>query len=79
MISALVSTGVPIKTRTLVTMIVHTMIGMRKSVMPGARMRKTVTRKFTAPRMELVPTRTTAMIHKFIPGPGLYVMLLSGG
>ena len=79
MISALVSTGVPIRTKTLVTMIVQTMIGMRKSVMPGARMRKTVTKKLTAPRIELVPTRMTAMIQRFMPGPGLYVMLLSGG
>ena len=76
---ALVRTGVPISTSTLVTSTVHTRIGMRKRVMPGARMRKTVTMKLTAPRIELVPTRMTATIHRFIPGPGLYLRLLTGG
>ena len=52
---------------------------MRKRVIPGARMRKIVTRKFTAPKMELVPMRISATIQRFMPGPGLYLMLLSGG
>ena len=47
--------------------------------MPGARMRKIVTMKFTAPRIELVPTRMTATIQRFMPGPGLYLRLLTGG
>ena len=76
---ALVRTGVPISTSTLVTSTVHTRIGIRKSVMPGARMRKTVTMKLTAPRIELVPTRMSATIQRFMPGPGLYFRLLTGG
>ena len=69
MIRALVSTGVPMSTRTLVTMIVHTKTGIRKSVIPGARILKIVTRKLTAPRMELVPTRIRATIQRSVPGP----------
>ena len=64
MISALVRTGVASSTRTDVTSTVQTKIGMRNSVMPGARILKIVTRKLTAPRIELVPTRTTATIHR---------------
>ena len=79
MIRALVSTGVAIKTSTAVTSTVQVRIGMRKRVIPGARMRKIVTRKFTAPRMELVPMRMRPMIQRFIPGPGEYLMLLTGG
>ena len=76
---ALVRTGVPMSTSTLVTSTVQVRIGMRKRVIPGARMRKMVTMKFTAPRIELVPTSMTATIQRFIPGPGLYLMLLTGG
>ena len=48
MISALVKTGVAIRTRTLVTRTVQTRIGIRNSVMPGARILKIVTRKLIA-------------------------------
>ena len=49
MIRALVSTGVAISTSTLVTIIVQTRIGIRKRVIPGARILKIVTRKLMAP------------------------------
>ena len=45
------------------------MIGMRNRVMPGARILKIVTRKLTAPRIELVPMRTIATIQRSWPGP----------
>src|SRR3970282_2841719 len=67
---ALVMTGVAMTTRTLVTRIVQTMIGIRKRVIPGARILKFVTRKLMPPRMELVPMRTRATIHRSWPGPG---------
>ena len=61
-------TGVAIRTRTLVTRIVQTMIGIRNRVIPGARILKIVTRKLMPPRIELVPMRTRAMIHRSWPG-----------
>ena len=69
MIRALVMTGVAISTRTDVTSTVQTMIGIRNRVMPGARILKIVTRKLMAPRMELVPIRTSATIHRSWPAP----------
>ena len=69
MISALVRTGVAIRTRTLVTRTVQTMIGIRNSVTPGARILKIVTRKLMAPRMELVPIRVRPMIQRSVPVP----------
>ena len=69
MIRALVMTGVAMSTRTLVTSMVQTMIGMRNRVMPGARILKIVTRKLMAPRIELVPIRTSATIHRSCPDP----------
>ncbi len=69
MISALVRTGVAMSTRTLVTSTVQARIGIRNSVMPGARIRKIVTRKLIAPRMELVPMRTRPMIQRSVPVP----------
>ena len=69
MISALVMTGVAIRTRTEVTITVHTRIGIRKRVIPGARILKIVTRKLIAPRIELVPIRTSPTIHRSCPAP----------
>ena len=70
MTRALVMTGVAMTTRTLVTSIVQTMIGIRNSVMPGARILKIVTRKLMPPRIELVPMRMSDTIHRSWPGPG---------
>src|SRR6202008_5184236 len=70
MTRALVMTGGAMTTSTLVTSIVQTMIGMRNRVMPGARILKIVTRKLMPPRIELVPIRMIAAIHRSWPGPG---------
>ena len=78
MISALVRTGVAMTTSTLVTSTVQTRIGIRNSVIPGARILKIVTRKLMAPRIELVPIRTRPMIHRSVPVP-LYFGPDSGG
>ncbi len=69
MISALVMTGVAISTSTLVTRSVQVSSGIRKRVIPGARILKIVTRKLIAPRIELVPTRMSPVIHRSCPGP----------
>ena len=69
MISALARTGVARTTRTLVTRTVQAMIGIRNIVIPGARILKIVTRKFTPPRIELVPMSRTAMSQRSVPVP----------
>ncbi len=66
------------RTSTLVTRIVHTKIGIRKRVIPGARILKIVTRKLMAPRIELVPTRRRAMIQRSVPSPEAYFSWASG-
>src|SRR3990172_4125511 len=68
--SALVITGVASRTRTLVTSTVHTRIGIRNKVIPGARILKIVTRKLIAPRIELVPMRVRDTIHRSWPELG---------
>src|SRR2546426_11959456 len=70
---ALVMTGVAMTTRTLVTSIVQTMIGIRNRVIPGARILKIVTRKLMPPRIELVPMRASETSHRSCPGPGDFV------
>ena len=69
MISALVKTGVAIRTSTLVTSTVQTRIGSRNIVRPGARILKMVVRKLTAPRIELVPMSTNPTSHRSVPVP----------
>src|SRR5215213_9443980 len=78
MISALVRTGVAIRTRTLVTRTVQVRIDIRNSVTPGARILKIVTRKLMAPRIEAVPISVRPMIHRSVPVP-LYVPPDRGG
>ncbi len=78
MTRALVRTGVAIRTRTLVTRTVHTRMGIRNRVMPGARILKIVTRKLIDPRIELVPISVRPMIHRSVPVP-LYWPPESGG
>src|SRR5258706_990775 len=73
MTRALVRTGVAMTTRTLVTRIVQTMIGIRNRVIPGARILKIVTRKLMPPRIELVPISVRATIQRSWPGPGDFV------
>ena len=63
------STGVASRMSTAVTRTVQTKIGIRKSVMPGARILKIVVMKFTAPRIDAVPTSARPMIHRSVPTP----------
>jgi hypothetical protein len=67
--SALANTGVASSTSSEVTSIVQQNIGIRNMVMPGARMLKMVVMKFTAPRIEEVPTSSRATIHRSAPRP----------
>ncbi len=63
-------TGVASRMSTAVTSTVHTKIGIRKSVIPGARILKMVAMKFTAPRIDAVPTRVSPMIQRSVPTRG---------
>ena len=67
--SAAASTGVASSCRSAVTSIVQQKIGMRNIVMPGARIRNIVTRKFAAPIVDDMPSTITAMIHMSMPTP----------
>ena len=69
MMIALVNTGVAMSTRTAVVRTVQVSSDIRNSVMPGARILKIVTRKLTAPRIELVPTSASPTIHRSCPEP----------
>ncbi len=68
-ISPAVSTGTEKSSSTLVTSVFHTNIGMRSSVMPGARILKIVAMKLIAPRTELMPSRTSEASHRSRPLP----------
>ena len=59
--NAAATTDVATSTSAAVTVIAQTKIGMRISDMPGARIRKTVTRKLIALRIEETPIVTNAM------------------
>ena len=45
----------------------HTSSGMRKNVMPGARIVMMVTRKFSAVAIELAPANCTPIVKKTCP------------
>ncbi len=53
-------------------------IGMRNSVMPGARRQTMVVMKLTEPRMVLRPATASPMIQRSEPGPGEYGAPFSG-
>ena len=55
----MVMTGVASRKIMLTAYMVHTKIGMRNQVMPGARMVWTVTMKFSPVRMDEKPTMMT--------------------
>ena len=61
MVKAAATTEVAIRASVAVTVSAQTKIGIRISDMPGARIRKTVTRKLIADRIELMPTVTNAI------------------
>ena len=69
MMIALVNTGVAMSTSTAVTRTVQVRSDIRNSVIPGARILKIVTRKLTAPRIELVPTSARPTIQRSCPDP----------
>ena len=71
-------TGVASRIRVAVTSTVQTRIGMRKRVIPGARILKMVAMKFTEPRIDAVPTRSSPTSHRSVPTPVEYVPPLSG-
>ena len=77
-ISPAVSTGVASRMSVAVTSTVHTKIGIRNSVMPGARILKIVAMKLTEPRIEAVPTSVRPMIHRSVPGVDPCSALVSG-
>ena len=69
MMIALVNTGVAMRTSTAVTRTVQVSSDIRNRVIPGARILKIVTRKLTAPRIELVPTSASPTIQRSCPDP----------
>ena len=62
-----VRTGVASRIRVAVTSTVQTKIGIRKRVIPGARILKMVVMKLTEPRIEAVPTRGRPISHRSVP------------
>ena len=69
MIRTAVTTGVASTTRRDVDSVDHVNGGRRNIVIPGARMRRMVTMKLIAPRMEAVPTVRSPRIHRSCPTP----------
>ena len=69
-ISAPVSTGNASSTMKLVSSRFQVRIGIRKSVMPGARIVEMVAMTLTAPSVPDVPVRMTDTIHRSAPSPG---------
>jgi len=67
--SAVVNTGIANSARLCVTSTVQTKIGSRNIRIPGARIRKIVARKLTAPRIELKPSTVRPMIQRSTPVP----------
>ncbi len=65
-------------TRIDVTRMFHVKIGMRKMVMPGARIVMMVVTKLTAPRMVPKPLSARPITQRLPPNPGENVVLDSG-
>ncbi len=70
MVSVPASTGMASSIRNAVIRIDHTNSGIRSSVMPGARMLKTVVMKLIAPRIEEAPAKCSDRITKSTAAPG---------
>src|SRR3954470_13867054 len=60
--------GVAMTTSSDVEKFAHTSSGMRKKLMPGARIVMIVTRKFSAVAIDEAPANCTAMVKKICPG-----------
>ena len=69
-ISAAVTIGIANSVRNATTNIIQTNTGIRKNVMPGARMLITVTMKLTADVTEPMPSMISPMVQKSGPCPG---------
>jgi reverse gyrase len=78
MATAAVSTGKATSTRKLVTTMFQVKTGMRNTVMPGARIVKTVVTMLTAVKMPEKPVRAMPRNHSSPPMLGVYVPSLSG-
>jgi hypothetical protein len=72
------STGKTTRIRIEVTRMFQVKIGMRNMVMPGARIVTMVVMKFTAPRIELRPSRYRPTSHRSPPAPGELIASDSG-
>src|SRR3954453_3414914 len=67
MISAAVIAGNAYRIRTDVVRIDQQKTGIRSRPMPGARRVTIVATKFTAPKIEATPVRTSPTIHRSVP------------
>ncbi len=70
--SAAVTSGIANSVRNAVTSIIHTNGGIRSSVMPGARMFRIVTMKFSDAVIDPMPSITMPTAQKSGPCPGRY-------
>ena len=73
-ISATVMTGKASSSSTWVMKLIQVNIGMRMSFMPGARMLRMVTKKFTAAASEAMPRIWRPSIQKSTFSPGEYCL-----
>ena len=62
--------GIAKMIRNEVTSVIHTKTGMRKSVIPGARMLIIVTMKLKPPAIDATPKIRSPKAQKSIPVPG---------
>ena len=62
--------------KTIVISDIQQKMGMRMKPMPGARMFKMVTKKFSAAAREATPSTCKPSIQKSMPGPGEYVRVV---
>jgi hypothetical protein len=65
-----VTIGIANRVRNATTVIIQTKTGMRKKVMPGARMLITVTMKLTAEVTDPMPSMISPIVQKSGPWPG---------
>jgi hypothetical protein len=70
MVSVPASTGIASSIRNAVIRIDHTNSGIRRKVMPGARMLKMVVMKLIAPRIDAAPAKWSDRITKSTAAPG---------
>jgi hypothetical protein len=73
-ISATVMTGKASRSSTCVMKLIQVNIGMRMSFMPGARMLRMVTKKFTAAASDAMPRICRPSIQKSTCIPGEYCL-----